>query len=114
MAGELLKIKRGDTIPISGVIAVTDGEVDVTSTLNFSLWEVVCRIEDSAGALFYNVPFPPLAGPIFYGEVPSATTETMVVNAKYNFDIRIKDETGFVRSTRTFVVSASDAISETP
>ena len=114
MAGELLKIKRGDTIPISGVIAVVDNGVDISETLDFSLWEVVCRIEDAAGALFYNVAFPALTGPIFYGEVPSATTETMAVNAKYNFDIRIKDETGFVRSTRTFTVSAADAVSETP
>ncbi len=114
MSNDLLQFKRGDTIPISGVITVLDNGVDTSAALNYSLWRVTCQVEDAAGLLFHAVVFAPMTGPLFYGEVPSAVTETAPVGARYVFDIRIRDETGFVRSTRTFSMSALPAVSETP
>lgn len=104
-------IKQGDTIPVAGAIEVLEDDVDVTGDINFSLWAATFAITQLRGSYEYAVDIEIEADGAFTHEVPSASTLTMPPGAVMRYDLRIKDESGAVVSSRTmeFIVNAAIA-----
>lgn len=113
------EIKQGDTLPVSGRLVIEEDGVDISDTIDFSLWSIECnvtRFKDPSGTPYrYDLDIQ-LTNPggVFADEVPSSETLGWVVNSIYQLDIRVRDENGQVRSSPTYQVKCVAAVSGVP
>lgn len=117
MGNSVITIKRGDTLPLGGVITLRDETgVDVSSDVDFSEWKIACQVRNgpkSSAVLLADatVAFVGTTN-AFDGEVSAADTASFP--DKCWMDIRFADELGKVMSTQTIVLNVEDSVSEPP
>lgn len=107
-------VKQGDTIPVVGAIQVLEDGIDVTEDVDFSLWGVSFAIREFNGEYEYEVQLPLQPDGTFSDEVSSAETATMPVTTALIYDIRIRDESDVVVSTRTGGISVVPPVAGVP
>ena len=108
-------IKKGDTIPLNGIIKITQDGVDQTANEDFTQWSISCDVKDSVGVKVLDVPVEFFGNtPAFSGEITSAMSDTLTVGMLYALDMRFRDGLDDVKSTGTMNFKIVAPVSELP
>ena len=117
MGASTLTIKRGDTLPLAGVLTIRNaaGE-DVSADTDFAAWSISSQARSGP-----RIVDPLLATATldfigstneFIGEF--SATDTASFPDRTLIDIRFKDGAGAVQSTQTVILNVEDSVSEPP
>ncbi len=117
MTASTITIKRGDTLPLAGVVTIRNSlNVDVSATTNFALWNISAQVRSGP-----KVTDTLLATAVidfigstkeFAGTITAAATATFPDKAY--LDLRFIDNAGVIQSTQTLVLNVEDAVSVPP
>ena len=117
MANSTIKIKRGDTLPLSGLVTVRDDAgVDVSAETDFSLWNISAEVRTApsfTGSLLAAATIDFIGDTNeFYGVI-SATLTDAFPDVCY-MDLRFRDAADVIQSTRSLRLEVEDAVSTAP
>lgn len=116
MSGSKIKIKRGDTLPLAGVVTIRNEGVDISSTIDFSTWEISGQVRSGPKN---TDPLLATAVLAFIGVTNSFTgtiapVDTDLFPEKCYLDLRFKDDNGVIQSTQTLLLEVEDSVSDAP
>ena len=117
MSNAIITIKRGDTLPLAGVVTVRNAlNVDVSSTTNFSLWNISAQVRalPNVGSTLLATAVIDFIGVTkeFVGTISAAATAAFP--DKCYLDLRFVDNAGVIQSTQTILINVEDAVSVPP
>ncbi len=117
MSNATITIKRGDTLPIAGVVTVRNAlNVDVSAATNFSLWNISAQVRAApmVGSALLATAVIDFIGTTkeFAGTISAVSTAGFP--DKCYLDLRFIDNAGVIQSTQTILINVEDAVSVPP
>lgn len=117
MAESVLFMKRGDDLPLAGVVTIrNNADVDVSADTDFSSWSITAEVRSgpkNSDDLLATATIAFIGSSNeFTGLV--ARADTTDFPAKVYIDFRFLDDANLLQSTQTLLIEVSDAVTDAP